>query len=137
MSTVVRDSEYKDIRPVPILIAFVVAGFVGLFSETALNMALGNLMVELDVISSTVQWITTGYLLTMGIVIPVSALLIQWFSTRQLFVASLPSVFHCWRHRLGGGTHLRGLAARPNYSSNRHGFVNPLNVPHCADYFPD
>src|SRR5699024_2051148 len=89
MSTVVRDSEYKDIRPVPILIAFVVAGFVGLFSETALNMALGNLMVELDVISSTVQWITTGYLLTMGIVIPVSALLIQWFSTRQLFVASL------------------------------------------------
>lgn len=55
MSTVVRDSEYKDIRPVPILIAFVVAGFVGLFSETALNMALGNLMVELDVISSTVQ----------------------------------------------------------------------------------
>lgn len=89
MSTVVRDSEQKNIKPVPILIAFVVAGFVGLFSETALNMALGNLMVELDVISSTVQWITTGYLLTMGIVIPVSALLIQWFSTRQLFVASL------------------------------------------------
>lgn len=79
----------KDIRPVPILIAFVVAGFVGLFSETALNMALGNLMVELGVVPSTVQWITTGYLLTMGIVIPVSALLIQWFSTRQLFVASV------------------------------------------------
>src|SRR5690554_2360481 len=78
-----------DIRPVPILIAFVVAGFVGLFSETALNMALGNLMFELDVVSSTVQWITTGYLLTMGIVIPVSALLIQLFSTRQLFVTSL------------------------------------------------
>src|SRR5690554_4856717 len=82
-------SSEKEIRPVLILIVFAVAGFAGLFSETALNMALGNLMVELGVVSSTVQWVTTGYLLTMGIVIPVSALLIQLFSTRQLFVASL------------------------------------------------
>ena len=89
MSTVVSENNQSVIRPVPILIAFLIAGFVGLFSETALNMALGRLMIELDVVSSTVQWITTGYLLTMGILIPVSALLIQWFSTRQLFVASL------------------------------------------------
>ncbi len=89
MSTAASEPDLANIRPVPILIAFLIAGFIGLFSETALNMALGRLMIELDVISSTVQWITTGYLLTMGILIPVSALLIQWFSTRQLFVASL------------------------------------------------
>ncbi len=89
MSTIASKYDQKDIKPVPILIAFLIAGFIGLFSETALNMALGRLMIELDVVSSTVQWITTGYLLTMGILIPVSALLIQWFSTRQLFVASL------------------------------------------------
>ena len=89
MSTIASEQDLTDIRPVPILIALLIAGFIGLFSETALNMALGRLMIELDVISSTVQWITTGYLLTMGILIPVSALLIQWFSTRQLFVASL------------------------------------------------
>lgn len=89
MSTIAYEQDKTVIRPVPILISFLIAGFIGLFSETALNMALGNLMSELDVVSSTVQWITTGYLLTMGILIPVSALLIQWFSTRQLFVASL------------------------------------------------
>lgn len=89
MSTVTHEQDLSGIKPVPILIAFLIAGFIGLFSETALNMALGRLMIELDVVSSTVQWITTGYLLTMGILIPVSALLIQWFSTRQLFVASL------------------------------------------------
>lgn len=83
------EQEQKIIRPVPILISFLIAGFIGLFSETALNMALGRLMIELNVVSSTVQWITTGYLLTMGILIPVSALLIQSFTTRQLFVASL------------------------------------------------
>lgn len=89
MSTLVMEQSQTGIRPIPILIAFLIAGFAGLFSETALNMALGNLMIEFGVVSSTVQWITTGYLLTMGILIPVSALLIQWFSTRQLFVASL------------------------------------------------
>lgn len=89
MSTVTHEQDLSGIKPVPILIAFLIAGFIGLFSETALNMALGRLMIELDVVSSTVQWITTGYLLTMGTLIPVSALLIQWFSTRQLFVASL------------------------------------------------
>ena len=85
MSSLAMEQSQTGIKP----IAFLIAGFVGLFSETALNMALGNLMIEFDVVSSTVQWITTGYLLTMGILIPVSALLIQWFSTRQLFVASL------------------------------------------------
>lgn len=89
MSTLAIEQSQAGIKPIPILIAFLIAGFVGLFSETALNMALGNLMTEFNVVSSTVQWITTGYLLTMGILIPVSALLIQWFSTRQLFVASL------------------------------------------------
>lgn len=89
MSTIAIEQSQAGIKPIPILIAFLIAGFVGLFSETALNMALGNLMTEFNVVSSTVQWITTGYLLTMGILIPVSALLIQWFSTRQLFVASL------------------------------------------------
>lgn len=89
MSSLAMEQSQTGIKPIPILIAFLIAGFVGLFSETALNMALGNLMSEFDVVSSTVQWITTGYLLTMGILIPVSALLIQWFSTRQLFVASL------------------------------------------------
>ena len=89
MSTIASEQDLSAIRPVPILISFLIAGFIGLFSETALNMALGRLMIELDVSSATVQWLTTGYLLTMGILIPVSALLIQWFSTRQLFVASL------------------------------------------------
>ncbi len=89
MSTLAIEQNQTGIKPIPILIAFLIAGFVGLFSETALNMALGNLMTEFNVVSSTVQWITTGYLLTMGILIPVSALLIQWFSTQQLFVASL------------------------------------------------
>lgn len=89
MSHTTIDQNQNVVRAVPILISFLIAGFIGLFSETALNMALGNLMQEFDVVSSTVQWITTGYLLTMGILIPVTALLIQW-----LMANDTPTVYH-------------------------------------------
>lgn len=65
------------------------AAFIGLFSETALNMALTNIMSDFSVSAATAQWLTTGYLLTIGILVPVSSLLIQWFTTKQLVVGSL------------------------------------------------
>lgn len=78
-----------DLRVVPIIISFVVAGFIGLFSETALNMALTNLIGDFGIHETTAQWLTTGYLLTLGVLVPVSGLIMQWFTTRQLFITSL------------------------------------------------
>lgn len=78
-----------DLRVVPIIISFVVAGFIGLFSETALNMALTNLIQDFGIHETTAQWLTTGYLLTLGILVPVSGLIMQWFTTRQLFFTAL------------------------------------------------
>lgn len=79
----------EEIRTVPILISFLIAGFVGLFGETALNMALSDLIHIFAVTPSTIQWLTTGFLLTLGILVPVSGFLLQWFTTRQLFVVAL------------------------------------------------
>ncbi|PYF06870.1 DHA2 family efflux MFS transporter permease subunit [Ureibacillus chungkukjangi] len=81
--------EKNNIRTVPIIVSFLIAGFVGLFSETALNMALNSLIIDFGIKETTVQWLTTGYLLTLGILVPVSGMILQWFSTRQLFIASL------------------------------------------------
>lgn len=83
------ETEREVIRVVPVIISFVVAGFIGLFNETALNMALNNLIVSFGIHETTAQWLTTGYLLTLGILVPVSGLILQWFTTRQLFIASL------------------------------------------------
>ncbi|SIT92775.1 DHA2 family efflux MFS transporter permease subunit [Edaphobacillus lindanitolerans] len=79
----------EQYRVVPIITSFLIAGFIGLFSETALNMALGTLIRDFGVHETTVQWLTTGYLLTLGILVPVSGLILQWFTTRQLFGTSL------------------------------------------------
>ena len=63
--------------------------FIGLFGETALNMALTNIMEQFSIEASTAQWLTTGYLLTLAILVPISALLMKWFSTRQLVIGGL------------------------------------------------
>lgn len=89
MSTLANSKVEENIKTAPILISFLIAGFIGLFSETALNMALNQLIGIFGVTPADIQWLTTGYLLTMGILVPVSGLLIQWFTTRQLFLASL------------------------------------------------
>ncbi|MEC0111291.1 DHA2 family efflux MFS transporter permease subunit [Paenibacillus taichungensis] len=96
-STATSGAEFKaakkDIKVFPIVLAFLMSGFIGLFGETALNVALTDLMQIFNIGSATIQWLTTGYLLTMGILVPLSGLLIQRFTTRQLFITSL--LFSC------------------------------------------
>ena len=69
--------------------ALLVAGFVGLFSETALNIALGELSGIFSIDATTVQWLATGYFLTLGILVPVTGILMQKFTTRQMFMTSI------------------------------------------------
>ncbi|WP_212391477.1 DHA2 family efflux MFS transporter permease subunit [Sporosarcina beigongshangi] len=69
--------------------ALLVAGFVGLFSETALNIAFVELSQIFTIDSTTVQWLATGYFLTLGILVPVTGILMQKFSTRQMFITSV------------------------------------------------
>ncbi len=66
----------KQYKVMPIMISLLTAGFIGMFSETALNIALTDLMKELHITPATVQWLTTGYLLVLGILVPVSGLLL-------------------------------------------------------------
>ena len=74
-----------------IMASLLICGFVGMFSETALNIAISNLMAVFQISAATAQWLTTGFLLTLGILMPMTGLLLQWFTTRQLFIGSVVS----------------------------------------------
>ncbi|RXT08187.1 DHA2 family efflux MFS transporter permease subunit [Ammoniphilus sp. CFH 90114] len=63
--------------------------FVAILNETLLNVALPKIMGEIGILPSTAQWLTTGYLLVIGVLIPVTAFLIQRFSTRTLFLTAM------------------------------------------------
>jgi DHA2 family lincomycin resistance protein-like MFS transporter len=67
----------------------VVATFVMILNETIVSVALPVLAGELAVPASTVQWLTSGFLLTMAVVIPTTGYLLQRFTARQMFTAAL------------------------------------------------
>ena len=72
-----------------VVFTMLVATFVVILNETIMNVALPRLMSELGVDASTVQWLSTAFLLTMAVTIPATGFLIQRFSTRNLFVSAL------------------------------------------------
>ena len=72
-----------------VMSGLLIGGFIGMFSESALNIALSRLMTEFSVNAATIQWLTTGYLLVVGILLPLSGLLVRCFSTRQLMFTAL------------------------------------------------
>ncbi len=54
-----------------------VATFVVILNETLMAVAIPRLMRDLDVTAGAVQWLTTAFLLTMSVVIPVTGFLLQ------------------------------------------------------------
>lgn len=58
----------------------------GLLTETAVNIAFPTLMEEYGVASSAVQWLTTGKMLVVAMITPVSAFLKKRFRTKFLFL---------------------------------------------------
>ncbi|MBO0586790.1 DHA2 family efflux MFS transporter permease subunit [Sporosarcina sp. E16_8] len=84
------DIEKMQEKPPYGMIAILFIGaFVALLNNTLLNVALPTIMVEFDIKPSVVQWLTTGYMLINGILIPASAFFIQKFTNRRLFLTAM------------------------------------------------
>ena len=66
-----------------------ISSFVVILNETIMGVALPKLMEDLHVSAVAGQWLTTAFLLTMSIVIPVTGMLIQRVKTRTLFLTAM------------------------------------------------
>ena len=77
-----------DAKLILSIIATGLMSFMGIVIETAMNVTFPTLMGEFGVSLSTVQWITTGYLLALAIVIPSSAFLKKRFHSKWLFLTA-------------------------------------------------
>lgn len=73
----------------PVITVLVLSALVMILNETVLSVALPRLMGDFAVSASTAQWLTTGFMLTMAVVIPTTGYLIQRFTTRSIFVAAI------------------------------------------------
>lgn len=83
--------------------ALLLAGsFITILNQTLMITAIPPIMEEMNISANSAQWLTTVFMLVNGVMIPVSAFLIEKFTTRQLFIAAM-SVFTL-------GTIMGGLA---------------------------
>ncbi len=66
-----------------------VATFVVFLNETIIGVALPRIMRDLRIDASTGQWLSTGFMLTMAVVIPITGFLLQRFNTRPIFILAM------------------------------------------------
>ena len=77
--------------PFKVILAVIATGlmsFCGVIVETSMNISFPTLMKEFDVTTSTVQWMTTIYLLVVAIIVPLSSFLKKNFKTKSLFLCA-------------------------------------------------
>jgi MFS family permease len=75
--------------PYGIIAVLMIGAFIAFLNKTLLNVALPSIMKDLDVNTATVQWLTTGFMLVNGIMIPSTAYLIQKYTVRRLFLVAM------------------------------------------------
>jgi len=65
------------------------AAFVAILNETTMGVAIPHLIDDLSITAVAAQWLTTAFMLTMAVVIPITGFLLQRYTTRQVFLAAM------------------------------------------------
>ncbi|WP_434509851.1 MDR family MFS transporter [Desulfitobacterium sp. AusDCA] len=81
----------EKLNPVVLRVAIVllVGALAPLFDSTMVNVAIHTIASDMKAAISTVQWATTGYVLAMGLVIPISGWATKRFGCKQSYIFSL------------------------------------------------
>ena len=77
-------ADNPDFPAKTVVATLFIGAFFGYLNDTLLNVALTPIMKDFGVDKTTVQWLTTGFLLVMGAFTPITAGVIQWFETRKM-----------------------------------------------------
>ena len=83
-----------------LVITLLIGTFTTFLTQTILTTAYPTLMADFHISASAVQWLTTGFMLIMGIMIPVSAWLLDKFNVKYLYLTAMTIFFLgsliCW-----------------------------------------
>ncbi|MDB8805120.1 MULTISPECIES: MDR family MFS transporter [unclassified Romboutsia] len=80
--------ENKRLRNL-IVSALMLGSFLTGLNQTVLTSALPSIMHDFSVNADTAQWLTSIYMLVLGIMIPSTAYLISNFSTKKLYISAM------------------------------------------------
>ena len=75
------------------MLGLYIGAFLGMLSETSMNIALPALCDEFGITTGTAQWMVVGYMLAIGIVLPCVGLLLKWVKAKTLILIALGCFF--------------------------------------------
>jgi len=83
------DTAHIDRRNKLVINLLLVSAFVVILNETIMGVAIPHLVVDLGITEVAAQWLSTAFMLTMAVVIPITGFLLQRFNTRPVFIAAM------------------------------------------------
>ncbi|WP_088104811.1 DHA2 family efflux MFS transporter permease subunit [Halalkalibacter urbisdiaboli] len=84
-----KQSSNSSRPPYGVIVVLLIGAFIALLNNTLLGIALPAIMTDLQLEAATAQWLSTGYMLVVGILVPATAYLIQKYSVRRLFLVAM------------------------------------------------
>lgn len=87
------DLNGKPYNRTLLVITMLTGTFTTFLTQTILTTAYPTLMRAFNINASAVQWLTTGFMLVMGIMIPVSAWLLSKFNVKYLYLTAISIFF--------------------------------------------
>ncbi|WP_252893573.1 MFS transporter [Lentilactobacillus senioris] len=84
-----NSSDKMATKDVIAIVAAALMAFLGVLIETAMNVTFPTLTKQFNVPLATVQWVTTGYLLMVSIIIVCSAYIKGRFKERNIFITGV------------------------------------------------
>ena len=79
----------EHINRIPIVAVLLGGAFLAILNQTLLITATPHIMIDFNLSESSGQWVTTIFMLVNGIMIPITAFLMETFTTRRLFLFSM------------------------------------------------
>jgi len=83
------DTKQKTSEHRPIVIILLAGAFLAILNQTLLITATPHIMEEFSLSENLGQWVTTIFMLVNGIMIPITAFLMETYTTRRLFIVSM------------------------------------------------
>lgn len=85
------EKNYKNRK---LIIGIIIIGaFISSLNQTVMTASLPKIMTEFNITAGVGQWLTTGYLLFMGVMIPCTGFLMEHFSSKKLYLVSVSLFF--------------------------------------------
>lgn len=125
----------KDRKKTMLVIVMLVGTFVAILNQTLLSAAISKIMIDFSIDTNVAQWLTTIFMLTNAVMIPITAYLINRFTTRQLYIAAM-SLFTVGTVIAAVSPSFAVLLIARVFQAAGAGILMPLTMNTLIDIFP-